>query len=282
MHRIQLTTRLIGISLTLLLVSFFAAGQSPDYSFRRYTTDHGLSNDQVTCIFKDKQGFMWFGTVNGLNRFDGIEFTVYKRSKNGLPGNYIIGINQSPDGWLWISTHRGICRFNPLTETFEQVPLPTQADERGDNDFVSGILFDRQGYGWFASAEQLYRINLQTLQLTTYPGASQDEHPALMYLFADSKDQLWIMRAGALYRFDKEKAVYMYMMGQDSRHLNSQLHVTTLYEDSQQNLWATTFEKGLMRYDVQQHCFTDEMEGDSFGLARKINWCLIIRITGNL
>jgi ligand-binding sensor domain-containing protein len=272
MYRILLTIHLIGTSLVLLLISSLAAGQSPDYSFRRYTTDHGLSNDRTTCIFKDKQGFMWFGTVNGLNRFDGLEFTVYKRRTNGLPGNYIIGINQSPDGWLWISTHRGICRFNPLTEAFEQVPLPTQADERGDNDFVSGMLFDRKGYGWFASAEQLYRINLKTLQLTTYSGASQDEYPALMYLFSDSRDQLWVMRAGALYRFDKEKAAYTYIMGQDSGHQNSRLHIASLYEDSQQNLWATTFEKGLMRYHAQKHCFIDETEGDSFVNAMVEDW----------
>lgn len=126
---------------------------------------------------------MWFGTVNGLNRFDGIEFKVYKRTQAGLPGNYIIGINESPDGWLWISTYRGICRFNTRTEIFEQLPLPTQKDERGDNDFVSGIVFDKQGNGWFASADQLYRIQVETRQLTAYPGISRDEHPILMYLF---------------------------------------------------------------------------------------------------
>ncbi|MFC5535603.1 two-component regulator propeller domain-containing protein [Rhodocytophaga aerolata] len=260
----QLIVRLLSAMMAFLLGSQLAVCQASDYSFRHYTTDHGLSSDQTTCVFKDKQGYMWFGTVNGLNRFDGIEFKVYKRAKDGLPGNYIIGINQSPDGGLWISTHLGICRFNSASETFEPLPLPTQTDTRGDNDFVSGLVFDKEGYGWFASAEKLYRLHLQTRRLTTFPGISSDAHPLLMYLFADSQGQLWVMRAGALYRFNPDKALYTYVMGQDTQHPESQIHVASLYEDSQKTVWATTFEKGIMRYDTTKQCFVDEPDENTF------------------
>jgi signal transduction histidine kinase/ligand-binding sensor domain-containing protein len=260
----QQTIRLLCSIMAFLLGSQLAICQTSDYSFRHYTTDHGLSSDQTTCVFKDKEGYMWFGTVNGLNRFDGIEFKVYKRAKNGLPGNYIIGINQSADGGLWISTHLGICRFNAASETFEPLSLPTQTDTRGDNDFVSGLVFDKEGYGWFASAEKLYRLNLQTRQLTTFPGISTDAHPLLMYLFTDSQGQLWVMRAGALYRFNPDKASYTYVMGQDTQHPESLIHVSSLYEDSKKRLWATTFEKGIMQYDGKRHCFVDEPDENTF------------------
>jgi ligand-binding sensor domain-containing protein len=206
---------------------------------------------------------MWFGTINGLNRFDGIQFSVYKRKEGGLPGNYIIGINQSPDGWLWISTHKGICRCNSSTEVFEPLALPNNTDERGDNDFVSGIVFDGKGFGWFTTPDHLYRIHLQTMELTGYPPVSQDLHPLLMYLYMDSRGQLWGLRGGALYRFDPQTRQYIYTLGQDSQHRESQLHVSTLYEDSHKQLWATTVEQGLFRYDSQQQCFVDEPDGNT-------------------
>lgn len=72
------------------------------------------------------------------------------------------------------------------------------------------------------------------------------------------------MRAGALYRFNTEKGSYFYIAGQDSQHPDIHLHISYLYEDSQQNLWAATFEKGLMRYDAQQNSLVDEPDENTF------------------
>ena len=87
-------------------------------SVKRYDTENGLSHREVNAIFQDKQGFMWFGTKFGLNRFDGLKFTAYTKERNGLDFDDIQSIAQDADGYLWLMGPYGqsqITLFDPLT-----------------------------------------------------------------------------------------------------------------------------------------------------------------------
>jgi signal transduction histidine kinase/ligand-binding sensor domain-containing protein/CheY-like chemotaxis protein/AraC-like DNA-binding protein len=103
--------------LLLILLSWLPFGrqygQSNDYAFSHLDVAGGLSNNHITCIFKDARGYMWFGTASGLDRWDGYQFKVYKhdaRDSNSLSDNYIEQMFQGPDGKLWIESRAG--RFN--------------------------------------------------------------------------------------------------------------------------------------------------------------------------
>lgn len=99
-------------------------GQTDEYVFSHLNVSNGLSSNHITCFFKDKKGFMWFGTVSGLNRYDGYQFKIYKhdpRDSNSITDNYIENIFEGPDGKLWISSRGG--QFNIYdfaTERFDQ------------------------------------------------------------------------------------------------------------------------------------------------------------------
>src|SRR4028119_2066497 len=92
-----------SIILNLLCCTNMATAQSFDYGFKHLTTDNGLSHDLIHSIVKDKQGFMWFGTLNGLNRFDGFQFKVFKHIRNdtsSIPHNTIVNLACDTAGYL--------------------------------------------------------------------------------------------------------------------------------------------------------------------------------------
>jgi len=108
-----------------LLLSFTHSSilaQNQTVDFNRFGIDDGLSNSYVTSILQDSRGFMWFGTQDGLNRFDGYQILIYKcdpSNSNSLSDNYIRSIIETRDGMLWIGTESsGLNSFDPKTQVF--------------------------------------------------------------------------------------------------------------------------------------------------------------------
>src|SRR5437899_1015692 len=96
--------------LLILCVPLFTFSQHQQIKFQHLKTDDGLSQSDVLCTFQDSRGFMWFGTEDGLNKYDGYNFTVYKndpKKNNSLSNNYINDIAEDNSGDLWIATSDG-------------------------------------------------------------------------------------------------------------------------------------------------------------------------------
>src|ERR1700733_10496802 len=96
-------------TLVFMLLCFAALtkAQNNQFQFSHLDINNGLSHNEVTCIFKDSKGFMWFGTLSGLNRYDGYKFKIFKHSVSdtaSLYDDYIVSINEGPDSKLWILT----------------------------------------------------------------------------------------------------------------------------------------------------------------------------------
>ena len=103
----------------LLLSSWMVVAQS--YQFKHLEVSDGLSNNSVNTICKDRDGFMWFGTTTGLNRYDGYTFKIYQHAENdpgSLPDNYITDIAEMPDGRFWVNTGRGYVLFDKEQDCF--------------------------------------------------------------------------------------------------------------------------------------------------------------------
>src|ERR1035438_2377330 len=97
----------------IILMLCYAAGvraQNNQFQFSHLDINNGLSHNDVTCIFKDNKGFMWFGTLSGLNRYDGYKFKIFKHAVSDtttLDDDYIVSISEGPDNKLWIETRNG-------------------------------------------------------------------------------------------------------------------------------------------------------------------------------
>src|SRR4029078_5670074 len=113
---------LICRATSLAILFFFAskvAGQS--YYFRHYQVENGLSNNAVICCLQDKKGFLWFGTKDGLNRFDGYSFKTFRNDPDHsgrIGGNFIHSLYEDHNGIIWIGTEKGLYQYDATTESF--------------------------------------------------------------------------------------------------------------------------------------------------------------------
>ncbi|MCB9349863.1 MAG: hypothetical protein H6573_20475 [Lewinellaceae bacterium] len=98
-----------------------ATGAGRKYSVEQLTIEQGLSDNNVNACLQDRTGYLWFGTHDGLNRYDGYSFTVYKHSpgdSSSISNNKINALLEDEEGFLWIATDGGLNCFDPRTETF--------------------------------------------------------------------------------------------------------------------------------------------------------------------
>ncbi|MBA4167794.1 MAG: hybrid sensor histidine kinase/response regulator, partial [Chitinophagaceae bacterium] len=141
------------VLLHCMLSALAASAQS--YYFRHYQVENGLSNNGVLCSLHDKQGFLWFGTKDGLNRFDGYAFKIFRNNtadSTSIGSNFIQALYEDDQGIIWAGTDHGLYAYNRLNETFTCLP-PTR------HTAVKDLRMDNQGYLWFISGFTLCRYH---------------------------------------------------------------------------------------------------------------------------
>lgn len=146
----------------MLTAGKYLAAQS--YYFRNYQVGDGISSNTITCIAQDKKGFLWFGTRNGLNRYDGAGFRQF-RNDAGDPGslgnNSILCLAEDTAEHLWVGTHEGVYLYDPVHEKFSRFDRIPRAEVR----FVAG---DHTGNIWLISGNVLYKFNATSNKLLAY------------------------------------------------------------------------------------------------------------------
>lgn len=123
------------------------------FSSKTLTDENGLSDNRITCFYKDKTGFLWIGTKNGLNQYNGHAFTVYKPApKNAVSSEIITDIVGDTAGNIWVATMNGLNKYEPATGKWK-VWLPNMPDTKRDlpNSLIWDIAFDKKGLLWVAS-----------------------------------------------------------------------------------------------------------------------------------
>ena len=141
----------------ILFLGIFCLGNLWAQQIKHYNNNSGLSHNTVMCLFQDSKGFIWVGTKNGLNRFDGHDFKVYQRgdSINELRNSMIYCITEDKDKTLWIATDKGISLYDPFTETFSNFNKQTDKQERVDG-FINKIYIDKSDRVWILSGDGLF------------------------------------------------------------------------------------------------------------------------------
>jgi ligand-binding sensor domain-containing protein/signal transduction histidine kinase len=150
--------------LIILFAFFHPDVSSQPYYFRHYQVENGLSNNTVYFIRQDTKGFMWFATKDGLNRFDGTQFKVFRvhttEDEKHLRTDYIYCILPAKDGFLWVGAQRGLYLFNPTTEHLEPV-IDSMTN-------IYDITIDREGKMWFISNNTLCRYDVKAKSLQQF------------------------------------------------------------------------------------------------------------------
>ncbi|MBR5929295.1 MAG: hypothetical protein IKZ93_04850, partial [Prevotella sp.] len=142
---------IIAISiLVICLYPLHGFGQTTDRQFRTIGLRNGLSSSQVTCMLKDSRGYVWLGTISGLNRFDGIRFKNYHARTDypeSLINDWINRLEEDEEGNIWVETNVGYCIYHPNTESFDK-DLGEWMWQRGMVDVPSRVLVDSHKNLW--------------------------------------------------------------------------------------------------------------------------------------
>jgi len=189
----------------LLLIIFFLSpqlfAQINQYQFSQLDINNGLSHNQVNCIFKDSKGFMWFGTMSGLNRYDGYSFKIFKHdanNKTSLKDDFIESIYQGPGQTLWIVTRNGYSIYNQATEQFENDISPWLKLLQLPNVGITKIKEDSKDNFWFVYANLgIYKYNPASRQTLHY-GYNTGTLPSLYSnnltdIAEDRKGNIWFV-----------------------------------------------------------------------------------------
>jgi len=163
----------------LLAISSVQAVDTYRLPFKHYNSEDGMSQDFISSVLKTSDGYLWFGTQSGLNRFDGYEFKVFKHhpnNENSLSDNIIHALEQSDDGDIWIATGRGLSRFNPSSQTFTNFYHDDDDDTTLSSNRLSSLYVDSQDNLWVGTFEHgLNRYDQQNNQFIRY---QHDPHSA--------------------------------------------------------------------------------------------------------
>jgi signal transduction histidine kinase/ligand-binding sensor domain-containing protein len=194
-------------------------GQYRELKFDSYTTDEGLSHSYVFKIVQDKRGFIWIGTMNGLNRFDGLSFKSYffnTKDSHSIPGNTISDIVKDSADRLWILTSHMFCIYNVEKDNFSRKSLIVN-NKKYDNIYLTCGFVDSKGYFWLGAANAIFRfklynnpqINNDVIEAEKFDLDEKDVdalNKSIVYSFIeDENKKVWVASfSNNLFYFDEE------------------------------------------------------------------------------
>lgn len=232
--------------------------------FKRLTTENGLPNDGVWGITRDSHGFMWFGTFDGLARYDGNRVKTYRHERDdpySLSGNAVKEVHSDHKGVLWAGTWGdGLNRFDRETEGFIRFRHdPDDPRSLSDNTILT-IYEDRAGTLWIGTLAGLNKYDRETREFTRYRHDPADpntvNHDNVGIVYEDRAGVLWIGSLGGLNRLEPGTGkITRYRHDPADPDTLSQNSVTAICEDRRGDLWIGTLGGGLDKFDREHERF---------------------------
>lgn len=211
--------RTLAIFLLASFLNLFA--QQNSYKLERFTINNGISNNSINCIIQTKDGYLWIATKDGLNRYDGQTFKIFKTNsfdETSLPENYIMYLYEDRNNNLWIGTWGlGICKYDPFHESFIKI------DKSVNNDFVQAIEEDEAGNIWFGTTlNGLKKYNPSTGIISMFNSKTACSFflptDNITSLYFENKNNLWLGTWGSgIIKFDPVRGMISHFVHEDSK-----------------------------------------------------------------
>lgn len=257
---------IVGLTLWLLLSTpLLAQTPQPAMIFNHLRLEHGLSHQNVNAILQDRQGFMWFGADDGLNKYDGYRFTVYYpdfEDPNSLSSGTILALYEDRQGVIWIGTWGGgLNSLDPATGQFRRYQYQEDDPHSLSNDMVNVVYEDRAGVLWIGTEAGLNRFDRATGQFTRYqhdetrPDSLSDDF--IRAIAEDATGALWVGAQQGLNRLDPQTGGFTRYFHNEADPLSlSHNTVTAIYPDRAGGLWVGAEGGGLNKFDPSTEQFT--------------------------
>lgn len=215
--------------------TLLSASPSP-YYFNHFQVDRGLSNNAILCSVQDRDGFIWFGTRDGLNRFDGYRFKNFfheSENKKSLGSNLIHTLMVRNTNEIWVGTDQGIYIYDPQQEEFSLFDKIHKSETLQIDE-------DRDGNIWFITNSSLYKYNPQTQQLDdTYAERWKQKTHAFCI---DQNNEVWVGLKKSICHVNSRKE---YTFSGDQQFSGG---IEKLFEDDNRDIWIGTSDRGVYKW----------------------------------
>lgn len=233
-------------SLLFLLLPIIANCQSS----KLFTVDRELSSSLINKIFQDKNGMIWIATEDGLNRYDGTKFTVYKHNpedEHSLCHNYVRSLKEDSRGYLLVGTHAGIQMYDPARDNFS--PRAKWKNGKAFSGNVIDILERKNGQIW-VTGNQLCSLSINGDDLTVDSLNLPISMYATDYIIEDKNQNVWMSKGeNGIYRLSPDNQVRHYLTQEKG------ITIIDLCQDQNGNIYAGAMGKGLLKYDKTSDSF---------------------------
>ncbi|MFQ6607907.1 MAG: two-component regulator propeller domain-containing protein [Fidelibacterota bacterium] len=228
----------------ILLTPLYA--QTPSIKFDHINIDEGLSQSTVHSILQDSKGYLWFGTQDGLNKYDGYTFTIYKHDpfdSTTISDNYVRCLYEDKSGTLWIGTENGgLNRFNRKKETFVSYRHDPADTNSLSNNRIWAISEEKNGRLWIGTwgdGLELFDIKNNRFIHISHSSGNQLNDDHIRCLYKDQNNILWIgTEKGGLSQYNsKTKSFENFLSIGNTQTTPDQNRIQYIWEDSYNNLW---------------------------------------------
>lgn len=272
--------------------------QKRAYNFEKLNTTHGLSSNRITSILQDRDGFYWIATEDGLNRFDGTSFRVYRNIKNNyqtLIHNFCTSLQEADNGDIWIGTYNGISVFRKRSEKFENYLLKIAGADLSLLNRVTAVAKDKKGTIW-VSSRGLWKYDSLYKKFQAVPlNLSADKNEKNLEIFHLQYDSvlngLWFRTWATIHFYDiSANTLYDWYKNEKKWKIFDHLHASPIALDDKHRLWFYDDSIGaLCAYSISENkiettkvkilnglrkieCDRDEKVWLSFGIGKAVTY----------
>lgn len=246
-------------------------------TFRSILASDGLSNNTVRDVLQDDYGYIWIGTNEGLNRYDGLTFSVFRNDPvdpQSLSSNLIIDLLMDSNGRLWVGTDDGLNRMED-NGRFHRYDFSSIHPEHTGTDFILTLMEDSKGRIWIGSVNGLHVYQPETNSFKSYfhdpddPWSLSRSH--INGILEDHEGEIWITTHGkGINRFISENETFERIVADDLNDLDPAIPwtPTCIVQDSQQRIWVGTWDRGLFRFFPQSREFRPVPQTEFFNIRK--------------
>jgi signal transduction histidine kinase/ligand-binding sensor domain-containing protein/DNA-binding response OmpR family regulator len=261
------------ILIILLNQKAFVSAQGIAQKLTNIYSSNAISQNSIQCIYQDKYGFMWFGTQDGLNKYDGYNYTTYKHIRNNnksLPANNVLSICEDAEGNIWAATRiGGLSKYNRTYDWFINYKHDEKNNTSISNNNISYVYTDSKDNLWVGTDNGLNLFDKKTNSFKRYyhnnlPNSLSSS--AIYTVFEDSKGRLWVGTDKGLNLLNKNTGGFTRFIHNkgDKKGISDNI-ITAIAEDERHNLWFATY-NGLNLWNADSTFTVYANERDKYTL----------------
>jgi len=237
-----------------------AQGLKPyeDIKFINISLKQGLTQSSVLCILQDRKGYIWSGTRDGLNKYDGVKFAKYKyssRDSNSLSHNMVRAICEDEYGNLWIGTASGLNRYDERADRFVRHPLFELGQKKQDE--ILCLAADGKGSIWIGTIQGLFKLNVKSGKKVFYQYQQKMQNGLsanyVQALLKTPDGDMWICTTNGIDQYQPGLNNFVHYQFPEGLFSNANF-IASLYQDKQQNLWLG-YKGGLALFNKKNKVF---------------------------